>query len=59
VGGQPSAIVVDCCDGRYVLVFYDTDKVRFLDGDTLAVIPQEGDLPISAGEDWMVYDGDR
>jgi hypothetical protein len=56
VGGQPSAIVVDCCDGRNDVIFYDSDRVRFLDGDTLTVIPQEHDLPTSAWEGWMVYD---
>ena len=38
--GQPSAIVVDHSVGRNDVIFYDGDRVRFVDGDTLTLLPE-------------------
>ena len=56
VGGQPSAIIVDHATGHNDVVFYDGDKVRFLDGDTLALAPQQIYLPTTEWAGWMDYD---
>lgn len=56
VGGRPSAIVVDCCAGRNDVIFYDSDRVRFIDGDTLTVAPEQIALPTYEWEGWMAYD---
>ncbi|MFB0535239.1 MAG: hypothetical protein ACETWR_09670 [Anaerolineae bacterium] len=47
VGGSPSAIVVDCLAGRNDVIFYGNDKVRFIDGDTLTLVPEEISLLLS------------
>jgi len=55
-GGQPSAIVVDQAPGRHDVVFYDGDRVRFIDGDTLALTADQIVLPTTAWYGWMAYD---
>jgi len=55
-GGQPSAIVVDHSAGRNDVIFYDGDRVRFIDGDTLTLLPESISLPTAAWDGWMVYD---
>ncbi|MBC8248563.1 MAG: hypothetical protein H8E90_02695 [Anaerolineales bacterium] len=59
VGGSPDAIVVNCWVGRNDVIFYDRSsggKVRFIDGDTLTLAPEEISLPTREWEGWMVYD---
>lgn len=55
-GGAPSAIVVDQAVGRHDIIFYDGNRVRFVDGDTLTLSTNEIPLPTTAWEGWMVYD---
>jgi hypothetical protein len=55
-GGQPSALVHDDGDGRNDILFYDGDRIRILDGDLLAVAPEQILLPTREWEGWMVYD---
>jgi len=58
VGGSPDAIAVDCWADRHDVVFYDRSggKVRFIDGDTLALLPEEIPLSTWAWEGWIAYD---
>jgi hypothetical protein len=59
VGGSPDAIVVDNWAGRNDVIFYDTSdggKVRFIDGDTLTLAPEEIAIPTWEWEGWMAYD---
>ncbi len=55
-GGHPSALVVDQAAGRNDIVFYDGDRVRFIDGDALALASESIALPTRQWEGWMVYD---
>jgi hypothetical protein len=55
-GGRPSALVVDQAAGRNDILFYDGDRVRFIDGDTLSLVPESILLPTGQWEGWMVYD---
>ncbi|MGC9347619.1 MAG: PKD domain-containing protein [Anaerolineae bacterium] len=55
-GGQPSALVVDQAAGRNDVVFYDGDRVRFVDGDTLTLASESISLPTTQWEGWMVHD---
>ncbi len=56
-GGQPSAIVVDQGAGRNDVIFYDWNRVRFIDGDPLTLYPESISLPTREwGKGWIVYD---
>ena len=55
-GGQPSAVVIDRGSERNDVIFYDGDRVRFIDGDTLTLYPESIPLPTTEWEGWMVYD---
>jgi len=55
-GGQPSAVVVDQAAGRNDVIFYDGDRVRFIDGDALTLTSAWISLPTTAWEGWMAYD---
>lgn len=55
-GGQPSAIVVDQAVNRHDVIFYDADRVRFLDGDTLTIASEPLMLPTAEWHGWIVYD---
>ena len=58
VGGSPDSIVVDCWSGRNDVIFYDlaSSKVKFLDGDSLQLTPDEIYLPHRGFDSWMTYD---
>lgn len=58
VGGRPHAIVVDGSPGHNEVVFYDesVSKLRFVDGETLTLAPEEITLS-SWDEAWIA--GDR
>ncbi len=58
VGGRPDSIVVDRYVGRNDVIFRDlaTGKVRFVDGNTLALATEEITLPTWGFETWMAYD---
>ena len=52
VGGEPSTIAVDHCGGRNDILFYGSGKVRFIDGNTLTLAPEEISIPTWAWEGW-------
>lgn len=56
VGGSPSAILVDSSNGSKDAIFYGSGKVRFIDGDTLELAPEELIAATSQWEGWMAYD---
>ncbi len=58
MGGRPDSIVVDRYAGRNDVIFRDlaTGKVRFIDGNTLALAAEEIYLPTWGFETWMAYD---
>lgn len=58
VGGRPGPIVVDHWGGRNDVVFYDQSNstVRFLNGETLTLAPEELSLPSWSWKDWLIYD---
>lgn len=56
VGGSPSAIVVDTSSESKDAIFYGDGKVRFINGDTLELAPEELNAATSQWEGWMAYD---
>jgi len=56
VGGSPSAVVVDSSGESKDAIFYGSGKVRFIDGGTLELAPDELDAATSQWEGWMAYD---
>lgn len=56
VGGSPSAIVVDSSNESKDAIFYSSGKVRFIDGNTLELVPEEIDASTSQWDGWIAYD---
>jgi hypothetical protein len=56
VGGYPSAIVVDSSGESKDAIFYGSDKIRFIDGDSLELAPEELEVPTNEWEGWLAYD---
>jgi len=58
VGGMPEAIVVDRWGSRNDVLFFDlsTSDLRFIDGDTLSLAPEQISLETWSFNGWMAYD---
>ena len=58
VGGSPDAIVVDHSGGRNDVIFYNrsTQKVQFLDANSLTLAAEEISIPTWEWNGWIAYD---
>lgn len=55
-GGSPSSIVVDSSSEIKDAIFYGNGKVRFIDGNTLELVPEVIDASTSQWDGWVAYD---